>query len=103
VVWEDLIAKAEAEKVVLCKHLRGKALFTAMLRLYAALHRELRDTILPAPQKSSEEFREQRRHKRNPSDDQAKKSRTTMPTLVAKPRPQEEVKTQNFYAPPENG
>jgi hypothetical protein len=103
VVWKDPVAKAEAERVVLCKHLDGKALFTAMLRLYAALHREMRDTILPAQQKSTEEFREQRRRKRNPSDDQAKKSRTAMPTPVAKPQPQREVKTKNFFAPPENG
>jgi hypothetical protein len=76
--------------VVLCKHLDGKALFTAMLRLYAALHRELRDSILPAQQKSTEEFREQRRRKRNPSDEQAKKSKTNMPTpgsKDSKPRP----------------
>jgi hypothetical protein len=31
VVWRDLIAKAEAERVVLCKHLDGRVLFTAML------------------------------------------------------------------------
>jgi hypothetical protein len=99
VVWKELVAKAEAERVVLCKHLDGKALFTAMLRLYAALHREMRYTILPAQQKSTEEFREQRRRKRNPSDDQAKRSRTAMPTPVAKPQPQGKVKTKNFFAP----
>jgi predicted Zn-ribbon and HTH transcriptional regulator len=99
VVWKDLIAKAEAERVVLYKHLDGKALFTAMLRLYAALHREMRDTVLPAQQKSTEEFREQRRRKRNPSDEQAKKSKTTMPAPVDKPQPQGEVKTKNFFAP----
>jgi hypothetical protein len=103
VVWKDLVARAEAERVVLCKHLDGKALFTAMLRLYAALHRELRDTILPAQQKSTEEFREPRRRKRKPSDEQAKNSKTAMPTPIAKPRPQGEVKTMNFFAPPEDG
>jgi hypothetical protein len=103
VVWKDLVAKAEAEGLVLCKHLDGKALFAAMLRLYAALHRELRDTILPARQTSTEEFREQRRRKRIPPDDQEKKSKTAMPTPVAKPRPQGEVTTKNFFAPPEAG
>jgi vacuolar-type H+-ATPase subunit I/STV1 len=70
-----------------------------MLRLYAALHRKLRDTVLLAQQKSTEEFREQTRRKRNPSDEQAKKSKSAMPTPVAKPRPQEEVNTKNFFAP----
>jgi hypothetical protein len=63
VVWKELIAKAEAERVVLCKHLGGRVLFTAMLRLHAALHRELRDSAQPVQQSLSEEFREQRRHK----------------------------------------
>jgi hypothetical protein len=103
VVWKDLVDKAEAERVVLCKHLGRKALFTAMLRLYAALHRELRDTILPAPQKPTEEFREQRRRKRNPSDDQAKKSKTAMPTPVAKPQPKGGGKNQELLCPPEDG
>jgi uncharacterized protein with von Willebrand factor type A (vWA) domain len=97
-VWKDLVAKSEAERVVLCKHLDGKALFTAMLRLYAALHREMRDTILPVQHKSTEEFREQRRRKRNPSDEQAKKSKTATPMPVAKPRPEVEVSTKNFFA-----
>jgi hypothetical protein len=102
VLWKDLVARAEAERVVLCKHLDGKALFTAMLRLYAALHKELRDSTLPAQQSSSEEFREQRRRKRNPSDEPAKKSKTSTPTpgtKDSKPRPQGEVATKNFFAP----
>jgi prophage tail gpP-like protein len=88
VAWTVLLAKAEAERVVLCKHLDGTLLFTAMLRVYAALHRALLETILPARQTSTEEFREQRRRKRNPSDEQAKKSKTSMPAPVAKPQPQ---------------
>jgi hypothetical protein len=99
VVWKDLVVEAENDRVVLCKKLDGKALFKAMLRLYAALHRELRDTVLPPQQKSTEEFREQTRRKRNPSDEQAKKSKTAMPTPVAKTRPQGEVKTKNIFAP----
>jgi hypothetical protein len=46
-VWKGLTAKVEAERAVLCKHLDGKALFTAMLHMYANLHRELRDSLLP--------------------------------------------------------
>jgi hypothetical protein len=99
VAWKDLLAKTEAERVVLCKHLEGRVLFTAMLRLYAALHRELRETILPARQTSTEEFHEQRRRKRNPSEEQAKKSKPATPTPVAQPRPQGEVITKNYFAP----
>jgi hypothetical protein len=75
-----------------------------MLRLYAALHRELRDSVLPVPaeHKSTEECREQRRRKRNPSDDNAKKPNTGVPTPEsrdARLRPKGEVPTRNFFAP----
>jgi hypothetical protein len=105
VAWKDLLAKTEAERVVLCKHLDGKVLFTAMLRLYAALHRELRETILPARQTSTEEFGEQRRRKRNLSDEQAKKSKTATPTPVAR-RPGTTARGgdhQELLCPPEDG
>jgi formamidopyrimidine-DNA glycosylase len=74
-MWKELIARAEAERTVLCKHLDGKALFTAMLRLYAAIHREMRGSFRPE-QQQTEEFRQQRRRKRNLSEEQAKKSKT---------------------------
>jgi hypothetical protein len=101
-VWKELITRAEAEMSVLCKHLDGRALFAAKLRLYAALHRKLRDSILPAEQKSTEELREQRRRKRNPSDEKAKKSKTRLPMTESrdpKLRPKGEVPTKNFYVP----
>jgi hypothetical protein len=47
VTWKRLIDKAENEKNVLCKHLDGKALFTGMLRLHAATHKELTESLLP--------------------------------------------------------
>jgi hypothetical protein len=43
--WKQIITGAEAERAVLCKHLEGQTLFTGMLRLCAAIHRELRDSI----------------------------------------------------------
>jgi hypothetical protein len=98
-VWKELIARANAERAVLCKHLDGKALLTAMLRLYAALHREMRDSVLPTQQNSTEKFREQRRRKRNPSDEQAKKYKTSVPTPESRLRPLGEVATKNFFAP----
>jgi hypothetical protein len=67
--WKELTTRAEAEKVVLCKHLEGKTLITAILRLYAATHREMMETLLQevedAPE-AKEEFREQRRRKGTP-------------------------------------
>jgi hypothetical protein len=101
-VWKELITRAKAERAVLCKHLYGWVLFKGMLLLYAALHRELRDSVLPAEQKSTEEFREQRRCKRNPSDEKAKKSKTSEPTPELRDRrlrPKGEVPTKNFFAP----
>jgi hypothetical protein len=98
-VWTELFTRAESERAVLCKHLAGKSLFTAMLRLYAALHRELRDSVLSVSvgHKSTEEFREQRRRKRNPSDENAKKPKTGVPTPESKePRL---CPTRNFFAP----
>jgi hypothetical protein len=35
-VWNELVSKAE--RTVLSKHFYGKALFTGILRLYAAIH-----------------------------------------------------------------
>jgi hypothetical protein len=68
-VWKATITKAEAESAVLCKHLEGKALFAGMTRLYAATHAELSSTLKTEEEESPGEFREQRRRKRNPSDE----------------------------------
>jgi hypothetical protein len=69
--WKEITTRAEAERAVLCKHLEGKALFAAILRLYATTHTELRGALLPLQEQvePTEEFREQRRRKRNPSDE----------------------------------
>jgi hypothetical protein len=39
--WKQLTEKAEVERKILYEHLDGKALFTGVLRLYGAIHREL--------------------------------------------------------------
>jgi hypothetical protein len=69
---KQITLKAEDERPILCKHLEGKALFTAVLHLYATTHRELRDSRQPEPDKEEppEEFRKHRRRKRNHSDEQ---------------------------------
>jgi hypothetical protein len=59
--WKEIITRAEAERAMLCKHLEGKVLFTGMLRLHTATHREMRDSL--QPEEPTEEFREQRRYK----------------------------------------
>jgi hypothetical protein len=38
-IWKELADEAETERSILCKHLDGKALFTGLMRLYAAIHR----------------------------------------------------------------
>jgi predicted acyl esterase len=72
--WKELTTKAETEKMVLCKHLEGKTLITAILRLYVATHREMVETLVQEVEdtpETKEEFREQRRRKRSSSDGQA--------------------------------
>jgi hypothetical protein len=97
---------AEAERVVLCKHLDGKALFTAILRHYAATHREMMRSFLNTTEgysaQGNEEFREQKRSKRIPSDEKTQKSKKAATTAPApmdpRIRSQGEVPTKNFFA-----
>jgi hypothetical protein len=70
-VWKRLTAQAESERTVLCKHLDGKPMLTAMRRLHAATFREMAETAVQGAAQPSVEYREQRRRKRIPSDDQA--------------------------------
>jgi hypothetical protein len=49
------VEKTENEKNVLCKHLDGKALFTGLLRFYAAIHREMENSLLPYCAQGKEE------------------------------------------------
>jgi hypothetical protein len=67
-----LADKAEAEKRVMCKHYEGKALYAGLHHLHAEVHREMNETLLQEHGHSNEEFREQKRRKRNASDSQAK-------------------------------
>jgi hypothetical protein len=36
--WKSIITQSEEERIVLCEHLEGQALFSGLLRLYAATH-----------------------------------------------------------------
>jgi hypothetical protein len=67
-IWNQVIAKSEPERRVLCKHLDGEALFTVMLRLYACIGIEMRESLLEQKEESAEEFREQRERKRYTSE-----------------------------------
>jgi hypothetical protein len=94
--WKELLDKAVSERAVLCKHLDGNALFTAMLRMYAAIYREMRDSLQLGNQ-HSEEFREQKRLKQIPSKEQPRNETITIrkdPTGTS----QGEVPTRNFFA-----
>jgi hypothetical protein len=98
-VWKELIIRDKAEKTVPCKHLDGKTLFTPILRLYAAIHGDMRDSLLLEQKESPEGFREQRRRKRNLSEEQAKKSKPTPGPRDPRIRTQGEVPTRNIFAP----
>jgi hypothetical protein len=66
---ELLRIRAVPRRCKQCKHLDDKALFAVVLRLYAGIHRELRNSTQIEDAESDTEFREQRRRKRNPSND----------------------------------
>jgi hypothetical protein len=82
----------------------GKALFTGMMRLYAAIHRELEDSLLPVCAKKREEDvpRSKRRKRNSDSDDSSSTSKRDVTDkfrplpVYQKPRP---VATKNFFAP----
>jgi hypothetical protein len=103
-MWKRLDDKAESEKSVLCKHLDGKVLFTGMLRLYTATHREMKESLLPecAQGKEETEPHSKRRKRNNDSDygssvSKREATEKCRPLQVyQKPRP---VVTKNFFAP----
>jgi hypothetical protein len=92
--WKAIITRAKAEMAVLCKHLEGQALFTGMLRLCTAIHRELCDS-LKREEQPSEEFCEQRRRKRNPSEQQPTVPKEAVTAATSAPK----ITTRNFFAP----
>jgi hypothetical protein len=94
--WKDIKTRAEAERTVLWKHLAGKAIFTGMLRLYAATHRDLRDSPQPKQEEPIEEFREHRRCKRNPSDEQPAVPKKAVTAATSVPK---EITTRNLFGP----
>jgi hypothetical protein len=71
--------------------LEVKALFSGMLRLSAATHRDLRNSL--KQEGPSEEFREQGRRKRNPSDEHSAARKKMVPAAKS------DITTRNFFAP----
>jgi hypothetical protein len=47
--WKQFTAQAMRERAVVCKHLDGKPMVTAMRRLYAATFREMTETAAVEP------------------------------------------------------
>jgi hypothetical protein len=102
--WKRLVDKAQNEKNVLCKHLDGKALFTGMMRLYAAIQRELVDSLLPECAKGSEEdVPHSKRRKRNSDSDEGSSTGKREATDKSRPLPvyqkSRPVAIKNFFAP----
>jgi hypothetical protein len=100
---KGLVAKAEAERTPLSKHLDGKALFTGILRLYAAIHREMNETLQSEQVELPTEFRKQKRRICNPSDKQGSLTSNTVVTGCgvsdSRIQPQAGLPTINFFAP----
>jgi hypothetical protein len=106
-IWKELADEAETERSVLCKHLDGKALIIGLMRLYAAIHREMVETV-QADHSDKQEvdehewFKQQRRRKRSSSDEEQKQiKKAAKPTSETRdPRipSQRELPTLNFFA-----
>jgi hypothetical protein len=90
---KGILARAEAERAVLCKYLEGKALFTSMILLYAAAHAELRSSLKTEEGETSEGLRDQRRRKRNSTGEHPAAPKKMVPTSNSI------ITTRNFYAP----
>jgi hypothetical protein len=95
-VWKQLADKAEDDREVMSSYLDGKALLTGVLRLYAAVHRHMHETLQQDETASKDEFREQRRRKRNPSDDKIQIKRKN---VTQDPKALPQVAVRNFFAP----
>jgi hypothetical protein len=98
-VWNELVARAEAERTMLSNHLDGKALFRGILRLYAAIHREMTAKLQSEQVEPQQEFREQKRRKWNLSDKEAKPQSKPAMTSVEVSNPRAELPTKKFFAP----
>jgi hypothetical protein len=96
--WQRLTAQAESERAVLCKHMDGKSMLTAMRRLYSATFREMTENAAVEPaqptESPEEEFREQRRRKGIPSDDHAQALRAKK-SSIAPPLQTPQTQTRN--------
>jgi hypothetical protein len=88
ITWKRLIDRAETEKNVLYKYLGGKALFTGMLRLYAALHKEMKDSlVLDNTKREEEDAPRSRRQKRKSDFDDGSNNNKKEETEKSRPLP----------------
>jgi hypothetical protein len=115
--WIKITQHSVETRKNLHQHLEGKALYSALFGVYTEVLRGLKGVLQdsattrgaenPASELETtslnEDFREQRRCKRNPSDGQASKPKkpSAPATSVNDPRlwQQQEVPTKNFFAP----
>jgi hypothetical protein len=78
-VWKQSTDRAETDKSVLFKHLDGKTLFTRMLRLYAAMHREMKVTLQPEDKQGKFASQSKRRKRNSDSEDSSSVSKKEAP------------------------
>jgi hypothetical protein len=111
--WTRVVLNAAETSRNLHEFVKGNPLYSALHGVYAEVLQDLKDVLKENTDKGqtatqdkepdgNEEFREQQRRKRNPSDEVAKKPKTSMPTAGIKDsrlRSQQGVSTRNFFAP----
>jgi hypothetical protein len=112
--WTQISQNAVETRKNLHQHLKGKALYSALCGIYTEVLQELKGVLqssvapreaentAPVPTTSNEEFREQRRRKRNSSDGQATKPKKPSAPATSANDPRlrrQEVPTRNFFAP----
>jgi hypothetical protein len=110
--WKNVITKAAETRRNLRQILQGKQLYSALHGVYSEVLADLKIVLQQSASKvednqtnepgAQEDFREQRRRKRKPSDGKvsAKKVATTTDGVNdLHIRPQAEVTTRNYYAP----
>jgi hypothetical protein len=74
-------------------------LYTGLLHFYAEIPIEMAETLLREEAKSNEEFREQRRQKRNTSDSEGIQKRGNNNAGIRNSRVLPQVRAWNYFAP----
>jgi hypothetical protein len=109
--WKNVITKAAETRTNLHQILHGKQLYSSLHGVYSEVLADLKIVLQQSASKAQQniepaahdEFREQRRRKRNPSEGSVNPKKVATPTVGVSGtliRPQAVVPTRNFFAPP---